>query len=257
MASKHLPTILYKYKKLDDNTLKLLQNGELFFPSVADFNDPFEGFIPFVYKKSELTIKNAFNKLREFNMYPHLSDKDLYQFINSKEGRIRFLNPEPIKEHVLEVRNKTEKRFGIFCLTSRDNNFLMWSHYADSHRGICIGFNTSVLSDLGIGRIWKVNYQRTLPRFKMNEPTDNFISKFLCTKSDIWKYEDEFRLIKEGSPHTTVQIPSEAIDSVVMGNSMNCDKLVFADELIKAYPNLKIYDSTLSYKHFRVELRRL
>jgi hypothetical protein len=259
MALKHLPSILYKYKELDEkgHTLKLLRNGEMYFPSIADFNDPFEGSIPFVYKKSELTVKKAFNKLRECNIHSDLSDEELRKFIRSKEGRIRYLKDNASEEHIIEVRNNIERSFGIFCLTSRDNNFLMWSHYADSHRGICIGFDTIFFLDLHIGRIWKVNYQKKLPRFKMNEDTDKFVSKMLCTKSDVWKYEDEYRFIKEGPPHTIEKIPSEAIVSVVLGNSMTYDKNIFADELLKINPTLKILNSTISNSSFKIELNSI
>ena len=32
-------------------------------------------------------------------------------------------------------------RFGALCLTKSWNNPLLWSHYADKHKGLCLGFD--------------------------------------------------------------------------------------------------------------------
>lgn len=34
------------------------------------------------------------------------------------------------------------KTIASLCLTQRRNNGLMWSHYADSHKGLAIGFDS-------------------------------------------------------------------------------------------------------------------
>ena len=33
--------------------------------------------------------------------------------------------------------------FRIFCLTPQNESLLMWAHYADSHRGICLQFRNT------------------------------------------------------------------------------------------------------------------
>jgi len=32
-------------------------------------------------------------------------------------------------------------KYGVLCFSRRWNNILMWSHYADGHKGICLGFD--------------------------------------------------------------------------------------------------------------------
>ena len=37
---------------------------------------------------------------------------------------------------------------GVLCLSACDNSILMWSHYADEHKGFCIGFNNSLVASI-------------------------------------------------------------------------------------------------------------
>ncbi|MNH09072.1 hypothetical protein D3C79_685150 [compost metagenome] len=86
----------------------------------------------------------------------------------------------------------------------------MWAHYADEHRGICIGFDQNVLSQLDLGSVLLERYH-TLSPVKINYDNlrvdtrellkdqdflyENAILKILTTKSDEWIYEKEHRCI--------------------------------------------------------------
>ena len=48
----------------------------------------------------------------------------------------------------------------IYCLTPIPNNILMWSHYADNHKGICLEFDTSIRL---FGTAREVDYRETYP----------------------------------------------------------------------------------------------
>lgn len=52
----------------------------------------------------------------------------------------------------------------IFCLTGTHDNFLMWSHYADSHRGFCIEFTDFTDEELD-----RLKYQGIFPKDAPNE----------------------------------------------------------------------------------------
>ena len=69
----------------------------------------------------------------------------------------------------------------------------MWSHYADKHRGICLGFNIN--DDF----LKKVNYIEKRAMITVGaemsaahvlEELEEFV---LSTKYDHWSYEEEFR----------------------------------------------------------------
>ena len=121
------PEILYKYRPLDavgrDHTLRTINHGELWFSSVAQFNDPFEARV--------LVSMDGDDEAwcREFRIARPSNDK------------IRAMLPELERG----VRDDAEQ-LGMFCLSARPDDILMWSHYASSHRGLCAAFTASAIS---------------------------------------------------------------------------------------------------------------
>ncbi len=49
----------------------------------------------------------------------------------------------------------------IYCLTPNPSSSLMWSHYGDSHRGICLEF---LLDNAIFRNAWEVTYAETYPK---------------------------------------------------------------------------------------------
>ncbi|PSW14799.1 DUF2971 domain-containing protein [Photobacterium sanctipauli] len=104
---------LFKYRPVDKNSLNILINDELYFATSSQFNDPFD---------SQLSPSEYIQSFESLGMNDQASE--------------------------LVVLEKTlQKRFeimGIYCLSSHDDNLLMWSHYGDSHKGICFGFRNDL-----------------------------------------------------------------------------------------------------------------
>ena len=79
--------------------------------------------------------------------------------------------------------------YGLLCFSRNWDNLLMWSHYGDSHTGLCFGF------DLPDGPTdLDVHYQPNL--LKIRGPEDvNFdlVNRLLRTKHESWSYEQEVR----------------------------------------------------------------
>lgn len=78
----------------------------------------------------------------------------------------------------------------IVCLTSNPLNTLMWSHYADKHRGMLLGFiNES-------SNCFKVHYTDRFPEVDFNkEPNWLKFTNVLICKSKCWEYEEERRIV--------------------------------------------------------------
>jgi hypothetical protein len=83
-------------------------------------------------------------------------------------------------------KREVSEKFGILCFTKRWRNPLLWSHYADKHRGICLGF------DVGDRGIKSVKYVRERPTLRI-PPTRKSVDEILFTKYHDWKYEEEWR----------------------------------------------------------------
>ncbi|MDD3772392.1 MAG: DUF2971 domain-containing protein, partial [Weeksellaceae bacterium] len=59
-----------------------------------------------------------------------------------------FLNSiNTIAEKADDLIINSTKEFGICCFSKTNNNIHMWSHYADSHKGICIEYDSSEFND--------------------------------------------------------------------------------------------------------------
>lgn len=139
-----------------------------------------------------------------------------------------------VEEFSRGLGDSINQEYCLYCLTPKDDNLLMWSHYADDHKGICLQFNARVEPIAGA---FKVSYQTELPQSIIPEHNEDAAEKALLTKSDVWDYEEEFRLIARDArmplpnflvaTDNFVPIGDQALIGIVIG--CQCDG---ADEII-------------------------
>lgn len=109
--------------------------------------------------------------------------------------------------------NRLLRMCGIVSLSETQHNLLMWAHYADQHRGMCIGYDSAMLEKLKFNREYKrlpiistpkkIDYDTKKNDFQNydfdlnsgEEMQKNILIKQLTTKGDDWIYEKEHRLI--------------------------------------------------------------
>jgi hypothetical protein len=101
--------------------------------------------------------------------------------------------------------------YRVFCLTPSDTNLLMWSHYARNHQGVCLQFDSRTEPILGA---FKVAYQQALPLRTVPEHEQDALLAALLTKSDVWQYEQEFRVIAKEQHAATPGMPTAADGAV-------------------------------------------
>ena len=249
--------VLYKYKSINDSTKKLLTDGELYFPSIGMLNDPFEGSIPYIFDQSELTAENIFLFMHEVAKedHPDWTEEQICQYVYEEQKRGLLFDDKHLQQQNKETVEDVEKLFGILSLTTNRNNFLMWSHYTESHKGICIGFDVNKVNDIVSGTLGSVVYDDKLPIKHLNSNVIEFITGLLFTKSKVWEYEDEYRLVKMHASRTTITIPLDAIVEVTIGCKMEQKE---KDEIIRVIkdkiPTCKIYEASLSKTKFELDI---
>ena len=84
-----------------------------------------------------------------------------------------------------------DSRCGILCFSSVPDSMLMWSHYADAHRGIVLELEVSGLQEVVYSEpptIGEVAASLRNPTWGM--PSDN--SMFYLRKRQDWSYEKEW-----------------------------------------------------------------
>jgi Protein of unknown function (DUF2971) len=105
---------------------------------------------------------------------------------------------EDINKIQTYFNNKEEElliRYRILCLSEIWNNILMWSHYADQHRGYCLGFATESFTDIDL--FGAVRYQKDYPIISPLdvESIQAVLLRTLCKSKD-WSYEREYRIVQ-------------------------------------------------------------
>ncbi len=156
------------------------------------------------------------------------------------------------------------KKFGVICLSRRWSNPLLWSHYADKHYGICLGFEVD--DDI----VEDIKYRKSkLPySLDLNKPnvglSEEKMKKILYTKYLSWKYEDEIRVqanLESSEPHP--ENPSKLIyfkdfDSqfklrkVIVGVRSEVTKVQIQEALQDYLYDVEIIKARLAFRTFRV-----
>jgi hypothetical protein len=142
-------------------------------------------------------------------------------------------HPQTMRELARNNLAQVSENFGVLCLSTVSDSIAMWSHYADKHRGIVIGFDSDHphLANLN----WfTVDYSKErVPvsiswTLKKRDLSENVPRQTLTTKSEVWSYEKEIRSIFKLSDLESVssagrtnyfwKIPVEVISEVKLGH---------------------------------------
>jgi len=93
-----------------------------------------------------------------------------------------------------DIKNSIDDKHGYLCFSTEWSNPVMWSHYADKHRGICLGFDFKDEGDIPSGF---VDYLPNRIRYEdgIHSQMPAFLNALLWSKYEHWAYENEFRFL--------------------------------------------------------------
>ena len=249
------PSKLYKFRIWEDPFhKKVITDQELYFSSPDKFNDPYHCGLPFKQhadNSDPIKIKYMVEKTAPRH-FPHLFGRELEEQC-AKQVLLIQQNPESWFEMNWGYRPQDlHKTFGVLSLTPHPENYLMWSHYAKSHNGFCVEFDTRLLVESIAGHFQKVVYSKDIPYFSiMDNLEDELITKLLYTKSDVWSYEDEYRLTKIHKPNSAFQFDPQALTGVYFGCKMSVEhQIEIIDIVQQTYPWVKLYNMNLGKETF-------
>ncbi|MFC1490737.1 DUF2971 domain-containing protein [Candidatus Latescibacterota bacterium] len=255
------PKILYKFRFFDekDYHLRLLTHNEIFFSAPSIFNDPFDCQIPLRYDIGTKTQKiNLVEKIilrKELTLSHKDAHREAKAFIKTKKlDNLKLLSGMN--------SDLTNKILGIFCLSENYSSILNWSHYSDSHRGFCIGFDRDILLDQinkfyeeskTILSLEKVRYSEDFPL--INPYTMDIVDQ-LRTKSKEWEYEKEYRLILQDGANKLVVLPENAIRRVIVGCKINNENFEIMREIIRKRNNrIRLFKAESSLNSFKLNYK--
>jgi len=228
---------LYKYKDLSDGGIDhlegMLRNNELWFSSPLKFNDPFDCRCIFDIQntREEIVFRKAafLTKRNGATLEDALAEAD--GEISSEAEEV-----EKWQTQQIEALSRRAANSGILCLTPVCDNFIMWTHYAKDHTGICIQFrvrDVSVEDHLTfIASAQPVAYGDRCPVINIvRDENVDIVRKAFLTKATQFRHEREWRLVRFDQGEGLKTIPSGIIGAVILGcqiDSADADRVINA-----------------------------
>ena len=265
--------VFYKYRPANDFTIALLEKQEMKFSFAEEYNDPFDSKLIMNVDSSTDSI------LQRLERTPIPEKKK--QII-----RNRIKGGEVTNEEYMRLAYEVGKRTIMStCFAGDPENLLLWSHYADSHKGICIGIRDCSSTDIsamkfnvegfcteneeplssGLFPVYKVNYSDSgIVEWK---PFEGDIQTFIDVhrnKAKCWEYEEEYRLIVPRGAFTSkiLRFDPHFLKEVYLGCCIETGFRMKLLLILKAIYlsmgiGIKVFQMTCSKKRFALEKEEL
>jgi len=263
---------LYKYQPDNAYTIDILRNNELYFSFIKELNDPFDCRVNLVLPTNKEQWEAHIKKHRIEENVARNTIK-LLEALNYDTEKIKLL-----------YEKSNFSTITLYCLSEIRDNILMWSHYSNSHKGICIGFETVIdqnslcirTDDPTLNNHTNPMYHRTLPVSKVKyqnncpEPYDflvsdnNHLYELFKTKSIDWQYEQERRII---IPYLEIKkrlirYDKSALKEVIFGYKASAEfiqhvmKLIEDEYTSKGY-NVDVLQCSIDRNEYRLNITKI
>lgn len=239
----------YKYRSLTGDGRKytedILLKGLFYFSSIDKFNDPFE----FEFRLDFTATYDQKTKWLE------KSQPNLYeQLKNAPKSEMTgyFESIERDKDLWLKnIRDRIIEESAVFCLSSTWSDISLWTHYADSHKGICIEFKNLKKTEFG-DAITKVVYDDDLP--VINVFTGNMERLISASKHKTFDKEQEYRILGSKDTKIFIKPVSNLISKIYFGVRFDFNDPIL-DLIKQTLPNVTLVTLKKSKVEYEVEIQ--
>lgn len=199
---------------------------------------------------------------------------DLFEFMPFDFGDNR--SGKELRRKWKNAISSFSERQGFVSFTEGWSCPTMWAHYADSHKGICLGFDVALGSVDG-AFVEKINYVEKLrmvnPGMIANDTyRDEMVSYAKKTKSQHWQYEEEWRAwislgpteviakakAKRGSRKAIFYLDFStefSLREVILGHKSKLSSSVLR-RLLKSSDNVQFVTARPSFRNFAMVQQR-
>lgn len=232
----------FKYRAINKNLIDCLVRSVLYFPTNYQMNDPFDSRIDLSH-----AIQNSLKSANE-------EQADALNAFRVQEGDIRRFHD-----------SVSTLGIGSFSLTNQET--LMWSHYANDHKGVVLryDFPYDFLKDeekiLVASRVlygenpissWLLDNVHLYRDDHFTFVTE-LMKKFLTAKAPSWAYEQEARIIRPVSGEFGV--PRSLLTHVIFGlQTPEKDEELIRRLLDSYYTDVKIGRATPTGDDFGIDV---
>lgn len=179
---------VYKYTSTETAKI-ILETHKIRFRAPSTFNDPFEFSLDFF----DRDLSNKEFKSRFETLLKHQTGMTSRR----KKELLRITSIVDFKKSYDLTMERQRQICMVFCTSEVNNDILMWSHYANCHKGICIGLFLPPLIPSIDCITMKVNYTDIIKpkRFYTDDEHQRGLALlyWVFTKASCWSYEKEVR----------------------------------------------------------------
>ena len=190
-------------------------------------------------------IKSQKGILKKMSAVAEMSGQDSTQ-LKEETKKIE----ESLSKEIEKLKQKINEIIGVTCFAERPDNVLMWSHYANKHTGFCVEYDFSKLKSIEAkSMLFPVIYSKNravlplglfdfsdIKNVKLVEnslPIPEIVEALLI-KSEVWQYEEEWRIICFLKNFNEQKLVENMISKVYLGANINEENERLISELAKA-----------------------
>jgi hypothetical protein len=260
------PDFFYKYRPLGSDLerqrlLQIVETSKIYYASPASFNDPFDCKVPPVgsfdpyFLRYLIAAQNAKSDEDHAEVY--------WKFLaigsrteterNAMHADLSAAEYVEFKAFVERIRHKVNEA-GVLSFSAINDNTLMWSHYADHHRGVCLGFSLEKWPEMKLA-LYPVTYSVQRLPLKFDEQSfrdGRLIQAIAYTKDQSWCYEQEWRV--SGKAPGEFSFPSDALVGIVFGCMTSDADKARVRRAVVGRSHVVLYQARMKEKDFGLDI---
>lgn len=151
------------------------------------------------------------------------------------------------------------------CFSETYKQVLMWSHYAQKHKGVCLGFNVKPIQHISSSEdffVHGVNYPNQVVPVDYFSDIAQVVKHWVFTKAPCWAYEKEVRAVMNGMPASSdIQFDKACLKEIYFGCRTTANQRSSLTKLLKAtgftletWRQMQIDDASFSVKAVPYEM---
>lgn len=173
LINANIPERMFRYRAFNEDNFDAFCKDLSFARSPIDYNDPYDALIKYDKETllSQIKYGATLEGLKEFrskvvnnepipfdiieimgkentsmfvSAFKKMSERQLVRYYNkSKANMPPFI--QNIETFLDTVSSRIQKSSSVICYSESINSILMWSHYADSHKGFALQYDNRIV----------------------------------------------------------------------------------------------------------------